>query len=233
MYGLIASIFFYSLIALSMAELASALPTSANVYHWAAVTAGPKYGRFVGFFAGWWNTLAWIFGASTTSLFAANTVIAIYSLYHPDYSPQRWQIFIIYVIVTWLDLSLVLLGQKILAKAAAVMGSLLMIIFFVVTLVCAIMPSQTGFGYATDAFVWKDFQNLTGWSSDGLVFVMGILNGAYAIGTPDGVCHLCEEIPNPRRNVPLGILAQMTTGSISSFCFYLAVVSPCCIKLWA
>lgn len=53
---------------------------------------------------------------------------------------------------------------------------------------------------------------------------MGILNGAYAIGTPDGVTHLCEEIPNPRRNIPYGILAQMTTGSISTFLFYAAVL---------
>lgn len=41
----------------------------------------------------------------------------------------------------------------------------------------------------------------------------------------DGVCHLCEEIPKPRVNVPKGIAAQLTTGFISTFVFYVALVS--------
>lgn len=160
MYGLIASCFFYSLIGASLAELSSALPTSANVYHWASVTAGRKYGRMLSFYAGWWNCLAWIFGSANASLFGAEAVIAMYSVYHPDYSPQRWQIFIVFLIFTWMDLSLLLFGQRILARAANVMGVCLMLIFVVITLVCAIMPSTTGYGYATNAFVWTDFQNL-------------------------------------------------------------------------
>ena len=226
MYGLIASCFFYSLIGAALAELSSAVPSSGNVYHWASVTAGKKYGRIVSFYAGWWNALAWIFGTANTALFAAETVIAMYTIYHPDYSPQRWQIFIVFLVVAWLDLSFVLFGQQILARAATGLGTLLIVLFLIVTLICAILPSQTGYGYASNAFVWTDFQNLTGWSSGGLVFVMSILNGAYAIGTPDGVCHLCEEIPNPRKNIPYGILAQLSTGAITTFCFYAAVVSP-------
>ena len=56
------------------------------------------------------------------------------------------------------------------------------------------MPSTNGYGYASNSFVWTDFENLTGWSSNGLVFVMGILNGAYAIGTPCAATHLAEEV---------------------------------------
>jgi choline transport protein len=41
-------------------ELASSMPSSAGVYHWASITPGPKYGRICGWFAGWWNTFAWI-----------------------------------------------------------------------------------------------------------------------------------------------------------------------------
>jgi choline transport protein len=43
---------FYWIIAACIAELASAIPSSAGVYHWASVTAG-SYGRVVGFFARW------------------------------------------------------------------------------------------------------------------------------------------------------------------------------------
>ena len=36
------------------------MPSSAGVYHWASITPGSKYGRICGWFAGWWNTFAWI-----------------------------------------------------------------------------------------------------------------------------------------------------------------------------
>jgi amino acid transporter len=52
-----------------------------------------------------------------------------------------------------------------------------------------------------------------------------MLNGAYAIGTVDGVCHLCEEIPNPRVNIPKGMAAQLGAGFLTTFFFYIAIVS--------
>lgn len=56
---------FYFLVAASLAELVSAIPSSAGVYHWASVTPGPRWGRLVGFFAGWWNYLAWSMGTAS------------------------------------------------------------------------------------------------------------------------------------------------------------------------
>ena len=43
---------FYWIIAASLAELASAIPSSAGVYHWASVTPGAKWGRVVGYALG-------------------------------------------------------------------------------------------------------------------------------------------------------------------------------------
>jgi amino acid transporter len=37
------------------------MPSSAGVYHWASITPGPRFGRICGWFAGWWNFLAWNF----------------------------------------------------------------------------------------------------------------------------------------------------------------------------
>ena len=66
---------------------------------------------------------------------------------------------------------------------------------FVSIVVCAVMPYVNGQPYATDDFVWRDWQNGTGYSSQGFVFVAGMLNGAYSVGTPDCSSHLAEEIP--------------------------------------
>ena len=151
------------------------------------MTAGPKFGRICSFYAGWWNALAWTFGAASSSAFAANAIVAMYALYHPSFTPERWQIFIAFVGVTWLDCCIVLFGQRVLPKFATAGGCFCIVAVFVIIMVCAILPSKTGYGYATNAFVWTEWQNGTGWSSNGYVFVAGMLNGAFAIGTPDGV----------------------------------------------
>lgn len=87
--------------------------------------------------------------------------------------------------------------------------------------VCAVMPSRTG--HASHSFVWKDWTNDTGYSSNGFVFLAGMLNGAYAVGTPDCVSHLAEEIPNPKRNIPLAIGAQMSIGFITALAYTIAI----------
>jgi choline transport protein len=94
---------------------------------------------------------------------------------------------------------------------------------FITILVCAIMPSTAGTGHASNDFVWSDWSNQTGYTSDGFVFLAGMLNGAYAVGTPDCVSHLAEEIPNPKKNIPLAIAAQMAIGFFTTFFYMIAI----------
>ena len=90
-------------------------------------------------------------------------------------------------------------------------------------IVCAVMPHMNQTGYSSSSFVWADWSNQTGYSSSGFVFMAGMLNGAYAVGTPDCVSHLAEEIPNPKRNVPLAIAAQMVIGFLTAFSYMIAI----------
>lgn len=62
-------------------------------------------------------------------------------------------------------------------------------------IVCAVMPYVNSQPYASSSTIWSSWDNETGYSSDGLVFLLGMLNGAYAIGAPDVVTHLAEEVP--------------------------------------
>ena len=38
-------------------------------------------------------------------------------------------------------------------------------------------------------------QSGKGYTSSGFVFLLGMLNGAFSVGTPDLVTHLAEEVP--------------------------------------
>lgn len=222
-YEFIAVSFFYWLIAACIAELASAIPSSAGVYHWASITAGPKYGRATGWFAGWWNYFAWIFGSASMSAIIANQIISMWGLFHPDYTSQRWHVFVTYLIVTWMCCATVLFANRAL-PAISNLGLFFIIAGVIITiLICAIMPSTTRDGHASTAFVWRDWQNQTGYTSDGFVFLAGMLNGAYAVGTPDCVSHLAEEIPRPRTNIPKAIGAQMVVGLVTAFFYLIAL----------
>ncbi|DAA76898.1 TPA_exp: putative Choline transporter Hnm1 [Trichophyton benhamiae CBS 112371] len=221
-YEYIVVSFFYWFISASIAELASAIPSAAGVYHWASATAG-RYGRPVGWFAGYWNALAWLFGAASISSILGNQVMSMYLIFHPDHTPQAWQVFVCYLICTWMCCLTVLFANKALPIISNIGMFLILAGVFVTIIVCAIMPHYNGKGFATSDFVWRDWSNTTGYKSDGLVFLLGMLNGAYSVGTSDLTSHMAEEIPNPSKNIPRAIMAQTVTGFITAVPYMIAL----------
>ncbi|KAJ5594804.1 uncharacterized protein N7459_001012 [Penicillium hispanicum] len=213
----------YSPIAASIAELASAVPASGGVYHWATITAGPKYGRVCGWFAGWLNGLAWAFAVAGNCSMTSSMIVYAYALYHPGFEPKQWHVFIGYLIISWVCCLTVMFAQRAL-PAISRLGSFFIVVgLVIVVIVCAIMPSRNGFGYASSQFVWKDWTNMTGYSSDGFTFLAGMLNGAFAIGAIDCVTHIAEEIPQAARNIPIALACQIIIGFSTAFCYLIAM----------
>lgn len=127
-----------------------------------------------------------IFNSASMSSILANQVISMYGLFHPDYVYERWHVFMAFLIINWACCFLVMFANRALPVVTNIGLVLILLGVFITIMVCAIMPSQKlgGKGHASSSFVWKEWQNQTGWESNGLVFCMGMLNGAYAVGTP-------------------------------------------------
>ncbi|KAJ5780023.1 SNF2-related protein [Penicillium paradoxum] len=223
LYEFIAVSFCYWLVAASIAELASGMPSASGVYHWATITAGKKYGRVCGFFAGWWNCLAWVLGAASMSLIMGQQTVAMYALMHPDFVPSQWNTFLSFILCTWVTCSIVLFMNRWLPYIGNLGMFFILAGVFITIIVCAVMPHVNGTGYATNKLVWETWENGTGYKQEGFVFVAGMLNGAYSVGTPDCSTHLAEEIPKPSRNVPKAVLAQMGVGFITGFLYMIAI----------
>ena len=214
----------YLAVAASLAELASAIPSSGGVYHWASVTAGPRYGRICGFFAGYWNFFAWVFGLGSGCVIVGNITVQMYAINHPEFTPQKWHVFVGYLIVTWCCCCVVLFANRALPAISNAGVFFTVGGVFITIIVCAVMPAtRTGSGYASNDFVWKDWSADIGYSSKGFIFLMGMLNGAFAIGTPDCVSHVSEEIPRPEINVPKAIAAQAIIGFFTSVFYMIAI----------
>lgn len=212
----------YWLVAASIAELASGMPSSSGVYHWATITAG-RYGRVCGFFAGWWNCLAWILGAASMSFIMGQQTVSMYALMHPGFVPSTWNIFLSMLLCSWVCCCIVLFMNRFLPMIGNMGMFFILSGVFISIVVCAVMPHVNGAPYQSDFEVWKHFDNQTGYTQQGLVFVMGMLNGAYSVGTPDCSTHLAEEIPKPSRNIPKAVLAQMGVGFITGICYMIAI----------
>ncbi|KZV93945.1 putative choline transport protein [Exidia glandulosa HHB12029] len=219
LYELLTACVYYGMIGLCLAELASAIPAAGGVYHWASVTPGPRYGRVVGFFAGHIGYWGWLFGWSSLIFIPANMIIQMWAMYHPDFVQEPWHLYVIFLLLTWFCVACVIWCNRFMPFLQT-LGLWIVVVGGPVTIiVLAAMPEK----HASHAFVWKDFQNVTGWSN-GAAFLVGVLNGAYAIGTPDSVTHMAEELPHPRRDLPKAIFAQLLLGSITSFCYAVALM---------
>ncbi len=138
-------------------------------------------------------------------------VVQMYGLYHPNYTQQPWNVFVALVLITWVCISVTIFFNNYLPYLQQ-FGLFVVLVGGVATIiVLAAMPKV----HASNSFVWTDWQNNSGYSSNGFVFLAGVLNGAFTIGTPDAVTHMAEEVPHPRKDLPKAIAAQIILGSIS------------------
>ncbi|KAK8100160.1 hypothetical protein PG999_010534 [Apiospora kogelbergensis] len=204
---------FYSAVAASIAELASAIPSSAGVYHWASVTPGPQHrrgwGRAGGFFAGWWNYLAWVLGAASMASIFANTVVQMYAANHAGFEARPWHVFVTYIVATWLACALVCCANGAMPHLNTFGIFAVLVGFFVTVIVVTVMPGRDGRPpHATSSFVWTEWSAALGYP-DGFVFVAGMLNGAS---------------PHPERNVPIAISLQFSIGVTTGFCYLVAIM---------
>jgi choline transport protein len=170
------------------------MPNTATVYHWARVTGG-RHGSTWSWYAGWWCFAAWELAAASLVSFMALQVLGMYGVTHPDFVVQGWHITVAYLACNWALCLFVLFGDKWLSMVESC-GLLFTTSGWIISIIiCAVMPSVNGNGYANSSDVWTGWQNLTGWSSNGFVFCLGMLNAAFAVCAPDIPAHLAEEIP--------------------------------------
>ncbi|TQN68133.1 Choline transport protein [Colletotrichum shisoi] len=221
-YGLLVAVFYYTLIGLSLSELASSVPTAGGVYHWATIAGGPRWGRALGFFTGWINFYGWLFSLASLLQISSNVAVSMYAVWNWDhYVSQPFHVYIGYLIILWGSAGFVVFANKY-APYTQHAGMWFVLIGGVVTIiVLAVMPKQ----HATHHFVWASFDenNATGWSG-GVAFLLGVLNGAFTIGTPDSVTHMAEEMPHPKKDLPKAILLQIFLGFLYAFCFAVALL---------
>jgi choline transport protein len=135
---------------------------------------------------------------------------------------QSRHIFACYIILNWVCCAFVSLANALLPRLNIVGLIVIVIGAFTTIVVCAAMSHESP-GPSTSKDVWQFWRSDIGYPS-GFVFVSGMLNGAFAMGTPDAAVHLAEEIPSPGTNIPKAIAAQYALGFITALTYLIAML---------
>ncbi|KAE9368169.1 amino acid transporter-like protein [Stipitochalara longipes BDJ] len=180
-------------IACSLAEIASIWPTAGGL-----ISIG---GQIV---------------LTASAAFAAGLQFqALITLNHPDsYVPARWQGMLFYWLVLVYSAAVNIWGSKALPHTNLASGILHVVGFVAIMVVMGIMAPKH-----TAHFVFVEFSNTSGWTSDGVSWLVGLLSTVYPFLGYDAACHLAEEMPRPARNVPLAMVGSVLMNGIMGLGF--------------
>ena len=72
-------------------------------------------------------------------------------------------------------------------------------------------------------FVFANFVNNTGWSANGIAFIVGLINTNWAFACLDCATHLAEEVARPERQIPIAIMGTVAIGFVTSWFYAVAL----------
>ena len=209
-------------LASGIAELASAYPVAGAQYYWSFMVSSPETAPFWAFLNGWMSVFGWWLGFSACANLIAGQFLAIAAFWNPGYEIQNWHQYLVAVGNIWLAVAFNIFGSRWLPlwnKAIMILSTVLMIVTFVAILVCSRNH------HASASWIFGDATNSTGWPSDGFAFLLAIMNGVFSYSGVDAAAHMCEELPNPGRNVPKAIVWPVILSFITAFPFAIALVA--------
>ena len=197
------------LVALGLAELASAYPTAGALYHWSSILGG----RGWGFFTAWLNTLGQ-FSITAGIDYGLATFLAPMFGWEAD----RAHVLPIYAVVLVSHAALNHVGVRVVARLNDF--SAWYHVGGVAVLVGALMvyaPKQDA-GLLFTRFV-ADPSAGAYWG----IFALGLLQAQWTYTGYDASAHVTEETLDPRRNAPWGIVLSVGVSAVAGYLMLAAV----------
>lgn len=131
-------------------------------------------------------------------------------LTNDTYMPARWQGLLLYWAVLVYAAAMNIWGHRLLPTANLLAGVLHVAGFLAVLVVLGVMAPKN-----TASFVFTEVSNSSGWSSDGVSWLVGLLSAVYPVLGYDAACHLAEELPHASRNVPFAMVSLISTQCLN------------------
>ncbi|KAF4594423.1 amino acid permease family protein [Ophiocordyceps camponoti-floridani] len=242
LWGLVLVALCNGCVAVSLGELCSSMPTALGQADWISRLASsssspsfsphPSAARFASYLCAWLNTFGWwTLGASQVA-FMTDFGLSLHLIFIQDDAAAAeardglppWRRLLVYLAITLLFTLVNLLScrrDELLPSISnwVGIGFVALFIAFIVALPVAVAV-RPGLNFQPAKFVFSGWINRTGWP-DGVTWFAGLVQSAYGLTAFDSVIHMAEEMPAPRRNVPLTMWLAVASGAISGFIFML------------
>ncbi|EXL47806.1 hypothetical protein FOCG_10328 [Fusarium oxysporum f. sp. radicis-lycopersici 26381] len=194
----------------SLAELCSVWPYAGGQQAFTKYLAPHSIRRFLSYLVGWVVLIGEITTAAGCSMNSAQITAAIIELHYPDFHPESWNIYLLYVAMTVFSL-VFCFSQKHL-PVIAVIGCIITVgggIAWGASFL-ALSPKQTA------SFVFTQFMNNSGYHSSIWVGIMSFYTPIYALYGTDGILHIAEEMQDAPKTAPRAMVYSMILSGITS-----------------
>ncbi|RDW73146.1 amino acid transporter-like protein [Coleophoma cylindrospora] len=207
-------------IACSLAEMASIYPTAGGQYHWVAALAPRNQMLVASWFTGWISIGGQIVLTASAAFAAGLQFQGLVVLNYPDsYTPQRYQGTMFYWLVLIYSAIVNIWGSRVLPHTNLAAAVIHVVGFAAIMIVLGVMAPKHD-----SSFVFVEVTNTSGWSNDGISWLVGLLSTAYPFLGYDASCHLAEELPKPSRNIPIAMVGSVVINGILGLGFCLMLL---------
>ncbi|KAJ5811900.1 hypothetical protein N7474_008201, partial [Penicillium riverlandense] len=204
----------------TLAELASVYPTAGGQYHWTSILSPKKCSRILSYCCGAINIFSWISISAGVTILPAQFFISMAIYNNSGYEPQTWHYFLIFQAT---NIIIMLYNIFALRRTTWVhdLGFAVSVSSFVVIFITCLSRSSL---QQSSEFVWTTLINESGWSSNGVAFLTGLINPNYIFCGIDGAIHLAEECSNSITAVPYALMSTLAIGFVTAFAFLVAML---------
>jgi amino acid transporter len=166
---------------------------------------------------GWFTSAAYFFWFAAGALITSQLLWALICVCSEAFVVHPWHYYLGYI--AFVAISLILNIPLIKVYPYLLKGAVFYInsgaLFILIALLVRTHPKQSA------SFVFTDIINITGWNSNGVVFMLGLLPGTVAVNGFDSAAHMAEEMSNPSRQVPQVMMGSAVLSSITGLAMIL------------
>ncbi|ERT00394.1 APC amino acid permease [Sporothrix schenckii 1099-18] len=213
--------FFTMLVAIAMAEIVSAIPTSGGPYFWSALLAPPRWSPFAAWLTGWFNLLGQVAVTTGISFGLAGLIATAATVKSTTYTPTAGKTIGIYAAILVSHALVNTFGVRVLKYLNNV--SIFLHSAGVSAICIAVLAKAPT--HQPASFVFQTFYDGTGldtvgWSiraSPAYVALCGALLSQYTLTGFDASAHLSEETKNASWSAPIGVVSSVGFSALFGF----------------
>ncbi|KAI9270486.1 amino acid/polyamine transporter I [Phascolomyces articulosus] len=164
-------------------------------------------------------SLAEIFGITSVDLGLSQFIAGVINVWQPEVDTSVYMQYGIFVGILLIHgvINSIAVSWNGWMNQFAFYVNMLGILFIVVVGLSITRPLATG------SFVFSEFYNGSGFSSDGYAFLLVILQSQYTLSGYDSAAHMSEETKNSQHGSPFGILTAVAANATSGFIFLIGI----------